>query len=151
MDDDTFDWLCHWKWSIGKGRHNLKYARRLGMNPTLGKQQFVYLHKIVAGISKNYILKFRDGNPLNLQKANLFITNLRNEPVKWFGSNNVSIFAGVKWDGYYGLWRTEFHGMDIGYFVSEMDAAEAYNKKMIEIYDGDTVLNDLNIEVFDGK
>ncbi|MGW8324116.1 MAG: hypothetical protein ACWGNI_00340 [Desulfobacterales bacterium] len=132
------------------GRNNIKYARRLGMNPTLGKQQFIYLHKIVTGISKNYIHHFRDQNPLNLQRANLLITNLKNEPVKWFGSTNVSIFQGVKWDGYFGFWRAEFMGMDIGYYISEMDAAEAYNKKIIEVYGKDTDLNDLDIEVFNG-
>lgn len=148
LDDDTFSWLCHWQWSIGKGRHGIKYARRKAMNPTLGKLQFIYLHKIISGISKDHFLHFRDRNPLNLQRANLLITNLRNEPVKWFGSTNVSTFIGVKWDGYFGLWRAEFMGMDIGYYIAEMEAAEAYNKKITEVYGKDAELNDLNIEVF---
>ena len=149
-DDDIYDWLHHWKWSVvsGNGGKGLKYARRVGINPFLHKQQFIYLHKVVAGISKNYLLKFRDNNPLNLQRANMLVTNLRGEPVKWWCSTGVSRFYGVKWDGYYGLWKAHILDMPIGYFVSEMNAAEAYNEKRRNFSTNDLLENDLNLEVF---
>jgi len=147
-DDDIYDWLHHWKWSIANhGRKGFRYARRFGINPLLHKQQFIYLHKVVAGISKNYLLKFRDHNPLNLQRANLSVINPRGEPVKWWASNGVSRFTGVKWDGYYGLWKAHLLDLPIGYFASEMDAAEAYNKKIREFSKENLLLNDLNLEV----
>jgi len=148
LDDDTYDWLSYWKWSVTENPSGMKYARRKGFNPTLQKPQFIYLHKIVSGISDNYILKFRDGNPLNLQKANLRTTNLRDEDVVWWGSSKVSKFDGVVWDGYHGLWRAEVKGLVIGYYVAEMDAAMEYNKKALELFGNDAVVNILEIEVF---
>lgn len=146
MDDDSYEWLNFWKWSVCCGG-SYRYARRCTINPTIQKRQFVYLHKVVAGISDNYRLVFRDKNPLNLQHANLLIKNLRKEPVKWWGSSGVSNFCGVKWDAYHGLWRSHYHDLTIGYHVAEMEAAETYNKKALEIEGDNAVLNDLGLEV----
>lgn len=147
MDDDIHDWLRHWRWSLSDNGKGTKYGRRLGTNPSLQKYQFIYLHKIIAGISKDYRLRFRDHNSLNMQRGNLEVVNLFREPVKWWGSNGKSNFVGVEWDKYYGLWKAETEGLTIGYFVAEMDAAIAYNNKVSSMHGEDAVLNNLEIEV----
>lgn len=147
MDDDVYDWLRYWRWSLSTNGKGTKYGRRLGTNPYLQKYQFIYLHKIIAGISKDYRLHFRDSNSLNMQRANLEIVNLYREPVKWWGSNGRSVFTGVEWDKYYGLWKACLEGLAVGYFVSEMDAAIAYNDKAVEVYGEDAVLNNLELGV----
>lgn len=147
MDDDSYEWLKHWKWSLSKNAAGSKYARRLGTNPLLQKPQFIYLHKIVSGISKDYRLSFRDGNSLNLQRANMKVVNLRREPVKWWGSSGESRFTGVSWDKYYGLWRAHIKKLVVGYFVGEIEAAQAYNDTAYDILGDKAHLNDTEIEV----
>jgi hypothetical protein len=147
MDDDRYEWLRHWKWSLAVGSSGLKYARRSCVNPLRRTQQFIYLHRVVSGISLNYKLYFRDGNPLNMQRANMKIANLRGEAVKWWGSNGVSSFVGVRWDRYYGLWEACISELPIGYYAGEIEAAEAYNVKAAEMLGERVVLNETVMEV----
>ena len=142
VDEDTYEWLRYWKWSLAINSKGMKYARRLCTNPVTQKRMFVYLHKIISGISKNYSMYFIDNNPLNMQRDNLKITNLRKEEVKWFGSTGVSRFVGVEWDKYNGLWKAHLKGLPIGYYAGEIEAAEMYNVKAAEILGGEAVLND---------
>jgi len=136
LDDDSYTWLSPYKWTLTSNTSGLKYARRHLSSPQTGIQEFVYLHNVIAGISEDYKMAFRDGNPLNMQRANMKMMNWRGEQVKWYGCNGRSDFNGVKWDAYYGLWKTEFKGMVVGYFVAEMSAAKAYNDKVAEVYGG---------------
>lgn len=150
LDDDAYDWLHHWNWSVTKNKYGTKYARRLGTNPTRQKSQFIYLHKVVSGISRNYNLHFRDGNPLNMQRANMKICNLRNEPVRWWGSHGgISRFIGVEWDRYYGLWKAHIKGLIVGHYVGEIEAAEAYNIKAAEVFGGSAEMNSTVMKVYE--
>lgn len=142
VDDNTFEWLHHWKWSLAVNSGDVKYARRLCTNPVNQKRIFVYMHKLISGVSKNYTVRFRDCNPLNMQRANMRVTNLRGELVKWWGSTGVSKFVGVEWDRYNGLWKAHIHGLVVGYYVGEIEAAEAYNAKADEVLGSQAVLND---------
>lgn len=146
LDDDTYDWLHHWKWSVAITKIKKKYARRMMLHPTTDKPTFIYLHKIVSGISKDYKLHFRDRNSLNMQRANLKIVNLRDKEVKWFGSSSKSKFKGVFWDKYYGLWRAQIKDLPISYHYAEMDAAKAFNKVSVDFYGENAEYNNMEIE-----
>jgi AP2-like factor (euAP2 lineage) len=144
VDDDVFDWLRFWKWSVTKANNNKRYARRLVAHPTAQKQQFVYLHKIVSGVNQDMVLSFRDGNPLNVQRENLKITDPRKNEIMWEGSRGESLFVGVVWDKYYGLWRAHIKNMTVGHFVSEIEAVEAYNAKAVEVLGDRAELNNMD-------
>jgi hypothetical protein len=140
LDNRDYSWLHHFKWSVAKvGKY--RYARRKGLNPSTGRHEFIYLHRIVAGVTKDFVIHFSDSNPLNLQRDNIFITNGIKKEVSWRGSSGESRYIGVKWDAYHGLWRSEIKGLVIGYHVEEMEAVLAYNKKAQEIYGNNTRLN----------
>jgi len=143
VDDDVYDWLRHWNWSVTKVSKRLRYARRLMVHPTLSCQVFVYLHKIIAGVSSDFQLKFRDGNPLNIQRENLCILNECREEITWDGSRCESLFQGVVWDKYYGLWKAHIKGLTVGHFVTEFDAAQAYNEKAVELFGKGVETNNL--------
>lgn len=147
VDNDTYDWLHHWKWSLAVNKADMKYARRLCTNPFNQKRIFVYLHKVISGVSLNYVVRFRDRNPLNMQRGNMNVMNLHHESVKWWGSTGVSHFIGVEWDRYNGLWRAHLKGATLGYFVGELEAAEAYNIKASEILGDKAVFNNTVMEV----
>jgi len=143
LDDKDYNWLHHWKWSIG-GTKNRRYARRKLSHPSNGKKEFIYLHKIIAGVTNDFTIRFIDNNPLNLQRDNICIKNLANEDVSWRGSSGVSNYIGVKWDAYYGLWRAEINGLVVGYYAEEMTAILAYNTKAKEMLTNELRLNGTN-------
>jgi len=143
LDNDTYDWLHHFKWSVTAARNKKRYARRKIFHPTAQKQQFIYLHRIVSGITRELSVCFRDTNPLNLQRENLKITDGRKNEIMWGGSHGESLFTGVVWDKYYGLWKAHLNGLTIGHFAAELDAAEAYNKKAREILGDRADLNNM--------
>lgn len=113
-------------------------------HPTSNKDMFIYLHRLIAGITKDGIISFRDSNPLNLQRENLKLMDYKRNEIVWDGSRGESIFTGVSWDKYYGLWRAHLKDLPIGYYVAEMDAAEAYNKAAKEIMRDRADLNNMD-------
>jgi len=143
VDDDVFDWLRHWNWSVTRVDKKRSYARRLMHHPTTQKQEFIYLHKIISGVSGDYSVVFRDGNPLNLQRDNMQMLNGRRQEIVWDGSRCESLFKGVTWDKYYGLWRAHLQTLTIGYYICEFDAVEAYNQKAHEILKDRADINSL--------
>lgn len=144
LDDDTHSWLCHWKWSVTRpSNKKQRYVRRQMYHPTSQKLEFIYLHRVIAGVTKDFFLSFRDGNPLNLQRENLKICDYCKNEVVWDGSRSESLFTGVVWDKYYGLWKAHLKGLTIGHFVAELDAVEAYNAKAKEILKDRAELNNM--------
>jgi hypothetical protein len=143
VDDDVWFWLHHWKWSVTKFPENVWYARRKMLNPTTQKSIFIYLHKVISGVTKDYSVTFRDSNPLNLQRENICIRNGRKKEITWDGSRSESLFRGVVWDAYYGLWKAHLKNLPIGYYVTEFEAALAYNDTATKILGDDIDINNI--------
>lgn len=87
-----------------------------------------------------------DRNKKNNQVENLrpatIAQNCSNTP-KW--RNSTSQFKGVYWSGNEQKWRARFHHQNkhfsLGYFKTEIEAAEAYDKKAYELYGEYAYLN----------
>ena len=142
VDDDVYDWLHHWNWSVAKVCR-WRYARRKMLHPTSMKSVHIYLHRLVAGVNRDFFIQFRDKNPLNLQRENLSLQDSAHREIVWDGSRGESLFKGVVWDKYHGFWKAHMHGMTIGHFVSEFDAAIEYNKKAEQVLKDRADLNNL--------
>lgn len=142
VDDDVHSWLRHWNWSVAK-MSKRRYARRQVIHPTTHQATDVYLHRVVAGVNKDFYVRFRDDNPLNIQRENLCITDGRRHEIVWDGSRSESLFKGVLWDKYHGLWKAHLKGLTIGHFVCEFDAALAYNETAEKILKDRADLNNL--------
>ena len=144
LDDKDYDWLHHWKWSICINTEGRRYARRKLLHPITGKSDYIYLHRIIAGVTNDFKIFFIDNNPLNLQRNNICIKNSANEDVSWRGGSGISNYIGIKWDAYYGLWRAEINGLVVGYYSEEMKAILAYNTKVKDISNNGLRLNSTN-------
>jgi len=92
-------------------------------------------------------LDHKDQNPSNnnisnLRKATITQNNCNRAKNK---RNATSIFKGVSWSKYRNKWiaHIQHKGKQrhLGFFVLEQDAAEAYNKKAIELHGEFAVLN----------
>jgi len=128
VDDITYEWLYWYKWFAIKASNSI-YARRMVIRETDGIDKTIYLHKIICGMPSSYRVSFINGNSLDCRKENLRSTSQYGKIVTWEMSCGASHFNGVIWDGRYGMWRSCLDGMIIGYYITEVDAALAYNKK----------------------
>jgi len=128
VDDVVHEWLNWYKWFGGKAC-NCIYARRCIIRETDGISRTIYLHRMVCGLPRGYLVRFRNGDSLDCRYENLLCTSPMGKEIHWPMSCGASDFNGVIWDGRYGMWRSSFDGMIIGYYISEVEAAIAYNEK----------------------
>lgn len=152
VDDDIYHLLKEVPFHAAESRGRI-YARS---NRTLLEgHPNTYLHWIVIAPSfhKSFQIKFKDGNTLNCQRDNLIYieksTNTQLTSKKQKSRVKKSKYLGVskcmgerlKSD----IWKasTKYDGKQIyiGRFKTEEEAAEAYNKKMIELHGPNCKLN----------
>lgn len=94
--------------------------------------------RIILGItnSKSKCVMYKDGNPLNLLRSNLVVTTKGNAvrgKSKSFAAYRTSIYVGVSFAKHANKWKAQIKpsknksNKHIGYFTTELEAAEAYN------------------------
>lgn len=139
VDDEDAHFLSLHAWHSQKAHdtHYVAYAPR-------GKK--VYLHRLIAGSQKGEITDHRDGNGLNNCRSNLRrCTNAQNmfNQRKLGGATSkykgVSWYKrGCKWRAYIVLGNKQVH---LGYFDDEIEAANVYDSKAIELFGEFACLN----------
>lgn len=141
VDDEDYDkvielgpWTATPRRDASTGRFLGFYASKSIYEPF---KQTIYIHNIVMG-GKG--VTFVNGNTLDCRKRNLIFASrsvIRNRAIKKLdpiGSKYKGIrkaLRGGKWEA-----RIKINGksMCLGYFLTEKEAHEAYNKKALELY-----------------
>lgn len=137
VDDDLFDVLSSYHWSLSGGEDNNRYAYTTG-----GK----YMHRLVIGAAKGQYVDHINRNSLDNRLENLRICtnteNLRNANKR---KNAKSTFKGVCPIKNRPAWRAliKINGKQqyLGYFKSEVEAALAYNEAAKRYFGEFAVLN----------
>lgn len=134
VDEEDFELASRYRWYVqevrpGEGRAPLAYAKakaKAGSN--------IYMHRLITGFAE---VDHHDGNGLNNRRSNLReathaqnMGNARKQP------GCSSRFKGVYWSGK--KWQAQIgvnHGTRyLGRFVSEEDAARAYDAAALEAW-----------------
>lgn len=133
VDDDKFDELSKHTWMAQVTKEGNVYAARscyVG-----GKYQIIAMHRQVAGTLgiKGTRVDHRDFDTLNNQRDNLRVcTQSQNCMHTRKRSGTSSRYKGVSWEAKRGMWRVHIHlnnkRVQVGRFLSEEDAAAAYDK-----------------------
>lgn len=132
LDDDWHRCLGVWNWYLLSNGQGYFYGYRQVTPFTCGKRLSLLMHRLVVGLPKGYEIIHENGNTLDCRGENLTVYRGEYE-ILWRSSAGKSDFVGVVWDGYYGLWRAEIARMTVGYFCTELEAALAYNNKVVEL------------------
>lgn len=106
----------------------------------------IYIHKFLTSY---LIVDHINGNKLDNRRENLRSCNTSQNTANKFKKPGLSIYKGVSYDKNMKrkkrwMARLEFNGKNvtIGRFITEDEAALAYNKKAVELWGEFAVLND---------
>lgn len=129
VDDDDFDAASAYTWNYSRGYVVTKIERK----------NFYLHHLIVGNPPAGFVVDHIDGNPLNNQRVNLrWATHTQNMQNRASRKNTSSRFKGVAWKSKQKSWYSyiQFDGirLHLGRFVSEIDAARAYNVAAIQYH-----------------
>lgn len=141
VDDEDFEYLNQFRWSLPSG-----YA---GRTITVdGKRSAILMHREIMGCTKGdgQEVDHIDGNRLNNQRSNLrLVTRTQNHGNCRHRDNCSSKFKGVTLVKRTGKWQAQitcnYKDYYLGSFMTETDAALAYNKKALELFGEHAKLN----------
>lgn len=154
VDDEDFERLCVFKWSLLKSHAADKqgYAKRGVWISETKKVKTVFMHHDVLNLPPSVRVDHKNGKKLNNQKANLrpatVTQNAGNSP--WRNTpGRTSKFKGVCWHRRQKRWYAQImqtkNGVSkpkcLGYFVDEVDAARVYNAAAISYFGSYALLN----------
>ena len=139
VDDEDYERISKFRWHA-RQRNNTWYAVRYTSTKTIG------MHTEVLRTPVR--IDHKDRNGLNNQKENLreATHSINNQNRQKFKIESSSKFKGVHWLSRDGKWVAGY-GLDnkwfrIGAFKTELEAAKAYDKKVLEVYGEDACTNE---------
>jgi hypothetical protein len=135
IDDDNYHELIRYSWAMNK-----KYVQ------TNIDGKVVKIHRLILNAKENEIVDHINHNPLDNRKNNIRIVDESiNSHNKIKKLNSMSKFMGVtkikKTNKYCAKITKDGICYNLGYYILEAAAAEAYNKKAIELYGSFANLN----------
>jgi HNH endonuclease len=138
VDDCDFEWLSQWRWDLLCAEGGHRYA--IHSSGPKKRRTRLRMHRLIMRCTKGTEVDHIDGNGLNNQRANLrSCTHQQNS----FNNHReidgkTSQFRGVCWNKSRNRWRPTItvNGRQryLGLYLSEMDAAAAYDRAALELF-----------------
>ncbi|OQR57428.1 AP2 domain-containing protein [Bacillus sp. CDB3] len=136
VDDEDYEKLMQNSWCY----QSPGYAARRR------NKRIELMHRVIMNAKKGEQVDHIDMNRLNNQKENLrIVNNSQNGMNKLVQNNSTSGYKGVSWRKERNKWEAYINKDNkrykLGYFENKNEAAEAYNKKAIELHGQYATLN----------
>jgi len=139
VDDCDYLVLSKMKWHVVVCPYNLVYAvRRQKIN---GKIINIMMHRFILGLigNKKFQVDHINGNGLDNRRSNLRpCTDQQNKFNMKKRSDNTSGYKGVSWLPDRKRWQAQIQinkkNSRIGRFLSKVEAANAYDKRAVELF-----------------
>lgn len=134
VDDEDFECLNKFKWSISRWS-GLEYAvRRLHLGTFNGVERgkMIRMHRIIMSASDSDKIDHINGNGLDNRRCNLRVCTQSQNIKNQRKTRGTSKYKGVHWHKPNKKWVVQIKlngiGRYVGCFISEIQAAKAYNK-----------------------
>ncbi len=128
VDAADYEWLSRWNWYL-HGDYVVRHEK--------GKR--IYLHRAIMQPSEGMVVDHKNRNKLDNTRENLLVcTQMENSQNRSKRNGSSSRFLGVNYHKRSRKWtaRITFEGerLFLGYFVDEVEAARAYDRKAVELF-----------------
>lgn len=131
VDDADYEQLNQYKWCAQKSR-DIWYAVRYGPTHQDGKRPLILMHRDILRPPAHRETDHKDGNGLNNQRHNLRTATRAQNAHNRRKRKGTSQFKGVCWHRLAAKWtariRVEGKQLYLGLFLSEIEAAQAYDE-----------------------
>ncbi len=148
VDDIDYEEFSSYEWHLSSSG----YARRIDRSRWRENvSEIIFLHKVVANATKGQQIDHINRNKLDNRRCNLRLCNssenMQNRKKHHIKSNSIyaSKYTGVKRHGK--KWLSRIHKdnrcIHIGLYVTEEEAALAYNQKALELFGENAYVNNI--------
>lgn len=143
IDDDDYELLSKYSWSVGGGTRRYPYAIT-----TIQKNKSLKMHRLIMRAKKNQLIDHINHDTLDNRKENLRIcTQSQNQANRKKHKKTSSKFKGVNFYKRVNAWRARIQinkkDINIGWFLLEREAAIAYNEVAKKHFGEFALLNDV--------
>lgn len=143
VDDNDYETISQYKWYCVGGRYA---ARDIRINK---KRVCIYMHRYILGNNKKFDVDHINHDGLDNRKENLRLCttseNMGNQRIQI--KSKYSKYKGVTFDINRKKWQSKImknkKTIHLGRFDCEEDAADAYNKKALELFGEYAFINKL--------
>lgn len=149
VDDDAYEWLSQWGWSAHYSHNDVWYADRNEPKQE-GGYVTVKMHREILGVTDPKVhVDHRNHDGLDNRRENLRSAtnsqNMGNQRKQTTPSS--SIYKGVSWGKQSKKWQAYITSAKkrryLGQYLTEDEAARAYNRASIEAFGEYAELNDV--------
>lgn len=149
VDDVDYEELSKFKWHYATIGYAARYAGGGRKNAC-----YVYMHRQIMNPPDNTGIDHIDGDKLNNCRSNLRLANQsQNNQNARPRHSSTSRYKGVYWDEYHGRWSACIHTNNrkiyLGRYITQKEAALAYNAAAIEYFGEYACLNNIVDDPFD--
>jgi len=139
VDDDDFEELNQWKWSVVKSGDNYYAMRSKYLGKVDGKMKFLHfsMHRVITNAKKCEQIDHINGNGLDNRKNNLrACTQSENQRNRSHTKNNTTGYKGVhpNRERFRASIQVNKKDIHIGYYKTPIEAATAYNNAALKYH-----------------
>lgn len=142
LDDSDYDYFSKFKWYLQYSGKNVYAQTKILVG---GVFRTTYLHRLITDCPTGMVVDHINGNGLDNRRENLRICTHRDNCRNTDSRTGTSKYKGVSWHESRNKWTAQIHAdgvkYHLGYFMSEVVAAKAYNKAAEEFHEGYARLN----------
>lgn len=139
VDDEDYRHLIQWKWYLYRAGNKQYAVRNISWRSNTGmlKRRIIRMHRVIMHPPKNRYIDHINHNGIDNRKSNMRnCTSRENQGNRLVSNHCSSKYKGVnrhdgKWQARIGY---KYKQLYIGFYDTEIEAAEAYNQKAIEIF-----------------
>ena len=137
VDDGDYGLISQYKWRLMRKLTTCYAITHIYVGR---KRTTTSMHRLILGAKKGEIIDHQDHDGLNNRRYNIRLcTSRQNNMNRQKPKNGTSVFKGVSWDAISGKWKAAImlnnKGKHLGYYLSEVEAAKAYDTAAIELFD----------------
>jgi hypothetical protein len=153
VDDIDYEWITKYRWKA-LTTSGTTYAVRTARSPGSKTNDITLLmHREILKPDNDMVVDHIDGNGLNNQRSNIRQCSQSQNLINKKRKNGLSsIYKGIYWNKERNKWQAQIArpgmgNMYIGRYVSEIDAANAYDE-MARIFHGEFAqLNNADVNI----